>query len=238
MRLSSCLRTFGLLPLFLGLATTVSAQWQKKPYGEWSEKEALSVLNNSPWGQTQTVTDTSKMFDTGRRVDSSQSREAEVSQTRFRIRFFSAKPIRQAISRLIQLKQKGELNPSLAAQLTALANGEFPDYIIITVVAEVAESGSQMGAAAAVLDRQTTPQLKNETYLLAAGGQRVFLQEYQPPRKDGLGARFVFPRLVDGKPFISTENGEVLFHSELTRGPALQMRFKTKDMLFEGKLEY
>ena len=238
MRVSSRPKTLLLLASFVVLPITVTAQWQKKPYSNWSEKEALSVLNDSPWGQTQTVTDTSRMFDTGRRVDSSQTREAEVPQTRFRIRFFSAKPIRQAVSRLIQLKQKGELSPQLAAQLNALANGEFPDYIIITVVTEVAESGSQMGQAAAVLDRQTTPQLKNETYLLVTGGQRVFLQEYQPPRKDGLGARFVFPRLVDGKPFITAEGGEVLFHSELNRGPELQMRFKIKDLNFEGKLEY
>src|SRR5216683_8054202 len=77
---------------FLTLSITASAQWQKKPYGEWSEKEVLNVLDSSPWGQTQTVTDTTNMVDTGRRVDSGQSRVAEVPQIRFHIRFFSAKP--------------------------------------------------------------------------------------------------------------------------------------------------
>src|SRR6267143_2601573 len=88
--------------LLLLFPIAVSAQWQKKPYTEWSEKEALNVLNNSPWGQTQTVADTSKMFDTGRTLASGESRVAEVPQTNFRIRFFSAKPIRQAISRLVE----------------------------------------------------------------------------------------------------------------------------------------
>jgi hypothetical protein len=214
------------------------AQWQKKTYKQWSEKEALAVLNNSPWGQTQTYTDTSHMFDEGRAAISNQKREVEVPQVNFRIRFFSSKPIRQATSRLVELMQKGNVNKQLAAQLDALAAAEFPDYVVITVVTEVKEAGSLMGLAASLMDRQTTAQLKNDTYLLTKGGKRVFLLEYQTPRKDGLGARFIFPRLVDGKPFISADTEEVQFHAELNAGPDLDMRFKLKDMMFDGKLEY
>ena len=224
--------------LVLLLAGAATAQWQKKPYKEWSEKEALAVLNNSPWGQTQTYTDTSRMFDVGRAVDSSAKREAEVPEVQFRIRFFSSKPIRQATSRLVELKQKGQVSSQLAAQLDALAGANFPDYVIITVVVEAEHSGSLMGMAASVLDRQSTAQLKNETYLMLTGGKRVFLTEYQMPRKDGLGARFVFPRVVDGKPILSQEINEVVFHSTLNSGPELNMRFKIKDMTFAGNLEY
>jgi hypothetical protein len=215
-----------------------SAQWQKKPYKDWSEKEALAVLNNSPWGQTQTYTDTSHMFDEGRPVDSNQRRAVEVPEVRFRIRFFSSKPIRQATSRLVELMQKGQLSKQLAAQLDGLANTDFPDYIIVTVITETEKSGSLMGLAASLLDRQSTAGLKNSTYLSVKGGKRVYLSEFQAPRKDGLGARFVFPRMVDGKPFITTESDEVLFFSDLDAGPELSMRFKVKDMMFEGKLEY
>ncbi|MCU1264653.1 MAG: hypothetical protein JWM21_971 [Acidobacteria bacterium] len=229
----ACLASLGLM-----WAGSVSAQWQKKPYQEWSEKEALKILNDSPWGQTQTVTDTSKMFDTGRTLASGESRVAEVPKTNFRIRFFSSRPIRQATSRFVELKQKGPINEQLAAQLQSLANADFPDYVIITVTTDSTDSGSQMGSAAVILDKQTTSQLKNDTYLLVSGGQRVFLREYQPPRKDGLGARFIFARTVDGKPFITPESSELLFYSKLTGGPELSMRFKIKDMLFNGKLEY
>ena len=224
--------------LFLLFPIAVSAQSQKKPYSEWSEKEALNILNHSPWGQTQTVADTSKMFDTGRTLASGESRVAEVPQTDFRIRFFSAKPIRQAISRLVAIKQKGEVNPQLAGQLRALAAADFPDYIVITVVTEVTQSGSQMGVAAALLDKQVTAQLKSGTYLAVNGGQRVFLQEYQAPRSDGFGARFIFPRQVEGKSLINSDSGEILFHAELNGGPTLNMRFKVKDMVFDGKLEF
>ena len=223
--------------LLLLFPIAVSAQWQKKPYNQWSEKEALNVLNNSPWGQTQTVTDTSTMFG-ARAARTGPTGEYEVPKTNFRIRFFSAKPIRQAISRLVEIKQKGEMNKQLEGQLKALAAADFPDYIVITVLTDFAESGTRMGTAATLLDKLTSAELKNTTYL-SIGGQRLFLQEYQPPRKDGLGARFVFPRMVDGKPFISLDSGEVLFHSELTGAKIdLNMRFKVNDMVFDGKLEY
>jgi hypothetical protein len=227
-----------LLAQSLLLPGIASAQWQKKPYTEWSEKEVTTVLNNSPWGQTQTVTDTTRMFDRDRRLDSGQSRVSEVSQVKFHIRFFSARPIRQAVGRLIEIQQKGEVPEGLAAQLKALAAADFPDYIIITVSIDAADASSQLRQATTLLNNQATSQLKNETFLSVKGGQRNFLQEYQQPRRDGLGARFIFPRLVDGKPFITPENEEVLFSSQLNGGPALSMRFKVKDMMFNGRLEY
>jgi len=237
MKFSPRLTILRLVALSLTISAIASAQWQKKPYTEWSEKEALGVLNNSPWGQTQTYTDTSHMFDEGRRVISNESRVVEVPEINFRIRFFSSKPIRQATSRLVELKQKGQVSKQLAAQLNALANADFPDYIVITVTTEAGRSGSLMGLAASLLDRQSTAQLKNDTYL-SKGGKRVFLTEYQTPRNDGLGARFIFPRSVDGKPFISADSDEVVFHSTLNAGPELNMRFKIKDMMFGGSLEY
>ena len=226
-----------LIILTLSIAPVTSGQWQKRPYREWSEKEARGILDNSPWAQTQTIADTSHMFDTGRAVLSNERREAEVPETKFHVRFFSAKPVRQATSRLIEIQRKGEISKQLATQLEGLANADFPDYIIITVLLEVAKSGSQMGTAASLLDRQTTAQLKSDTYL-SLKGKRLYLVEYQPPRPDGLGARFVFPRLVDGSPFIGDPDGELVFHSTLNSGPELTTRFKLKDMIFDGRLEY
>ena len=38
--------------LLVSVPLSASAQWEKKPYNEWSEKEALKLLNDSPWGRT------------------------------------------------------------------------------------------------------------------------------------------------------------------------------------------
>jgi hypothetical protein len=230
-------RLLVIVVLLLVFAGSASAQWDKKPYTEWSDKDATKILNNSAWGQTQTLTDTSNMTGNNR-ADSAQSRISDVTSVNFRIRFLSSKPIRQAFSRIIELQQKGEVNEQLAKQLSSLANADFPDYAIVSVLCDSQSQSSKLQQANAGLYKFTTAELKPSTYLQAKGGQRVFLQEYQAPRKDGLGARFVFPRMVDGKPILTPESGEVVFHSELPNLVVLNMRYKVKDMMFNGKLEY
>lgn len=247
--------------VLLASALPAAAQWDKKTPTEWSEREAQKLLNDSPWAQTQTFTDTSQM--TGNNaLSSGQSRIAQDIHVNFRVRFLSAKPVRQAVARELELKQKGKLDPQLAAQLKAFAAADFPDFIVVTVLCDAPQRNLQLQEAQALLQNRTTADLKNNTYLELKNGARLFLKEYQPPRNDGLGARFIFPRLVNEEPFLSANSGEVRFYSELspagagglttrpgsatnTAGGAagginykLNLRFKVADMNYLGKLEY
>ena len=221
-------------------AIAVSAQLNKKPYTEWSDKEAHKMLDDSPWGQTQTVSNTSRMFNTGpgSGVAGRAPVEGSADHINFRIRFLSSKPIRQAFSRLIEISHKDDMNDQLAAQIKAFAAGDFPDYVVIAVDVDATEQKGQLQQATSLLQTRSTAELKNGTYLTVKNGQRLFLQEFQPPKRDGLGARFIFPRLVDGKPFVTEDSGEVKFYSELSNALTLNARFKVKDMIFNGKLEY
>src|SRR5439155_1385020 len=74
--------------------------------------------------------------------------------------------------------------------------------------------------ANAALYKLTTNELKNDTYLVIRDGKRLFLKEYQRPRNDGLGARFIFQRLTDGEPFINERSDAILFHAEISGGSA------------------
>lgn len=237
MNISQWAKRFSAMIFLLGLVLTASAQVDKKPYSEWNEKEAMKVLNDSAWSQTQTLTDTSNVTGVAR-ADSSQSRIAEVININYRVRFFSAKPVRQAFSRMVELQQQGKVNEQLAAQLQALANAEFPDYVIVTVLVDSPTPSQKVQQATAAFYKLTTAELKNSTYLVTKGGQRIFLHEYQPPRKDGFGARFIFPRLVDGEPYLNANSGELAFHSEIPGITTLNTRYKVKEMMFGGKLEY
>jgi hypothetical protein len=227
------------IALLLAVFEGAAAQIDKKPYTEWSEKEAEKLLDKSGWAQTQIFTDTSGTFSTGsgRTVNSSQTRAAGVNQVNIHIRFLSAKPVRQAISRIMEIRQKGEVNDQVAAQLKSFATSDFPDYVIVTLTVDGSESGGRLQEATSLLNKLTTVDLKNNTYLLVKD-QRVFLQEYQAPRRDGLGARLIFPRVVDGKPIISDESDEVRFVSDLSANYKLNMRYKVKEMIYQGKLEY
>src|SRR5688572_31744822 len=47
------------LVFILGMSSFVALRaddfWEKKPFTQWSEKEAISLLAESPWARTQTV---------------------------------------------------------------------------------------------------------------------------------------------------------------------------------------
>ena len=225
--------------LLLAVWYGASAQTDKKPYTEWTEKEAEKLLEKSGWAQTQVFTDTSGTFSSGpgRTVNSSQTRGAGVDQLNFHIRFLSAKPVRQAISRMMEIKQKGELSDQMTAQLKSFATSDFPDFVVVTVTVDGSESRGRLQEANALLNKLTTVDLRNNTYLVIKD-QRVVLQEYQAPRRDGLGARFIFPRAVDGKSIITDQSDEVRFVSELSSAFKLNMRYKVKEMTYQGKLEY
>lgn len=237
----------GILGLLLAFSLNTQAQWDKKPYAEWSEREATKVLNDSPWAKTQVFTSAGVTFNTGisgssgigaTRSGKPPDRPTDSLHVNFRVRFLSAKPIRQAASRLIELKKKGSGGEELAEVLKNFASGEFLEYIIVAIDCDSDEPGSNAQEAKSLLHRSGTANLKNNTYLEIKGGKKVFLQEFQTPKPDGLGARFIFPRLIDGKPFITPESEEIHFFTELSGSYRLDRRYKTKDMMYEGKFEY
>src|ERR1051325_11940622 len=98
-----------LLLAMLLIALPIAAQWNKKPYTEWSEKESLRLLTDSPWSQKQTFTDTSKNASVTTSRGAAQSTIADVINVTFTMRLFSARPVRQAIYRVMELQRKGEM---------------------------------------------------------------------------------------------------------------------------------
>ena len=223
---------------------TVTAQEKDKAWSDWSKKDAEKVLNDSPWGQTQTDTDTSQMFysptylpgTSG--VNQTRSREGATNQAvdvKFRVRFFSARPIRQALVRLIELQQKP--TPDVAQKLSNFAEVKSADSIIVTVTFE-SNDQRYSGIVMQAFNSAATGTLKNNSYLERNDGKRLFLEEYVPPGKDGFGARFIFLRHLDGQTFITKDTGEVRFFAQYSNGIKIDRRFKVADMIYKGGLEY
>lgn len=220
-----------------------------RPWIEWSKNEAEKLLSESPWTRTQVDTDLSEMFYKPtansaifRNAPNSSARLEEGAtnqevKTRYHIRFFSARPVRQALARLFELRQK--LDERVILNLRTFAEIESTNFIILTVTFE----SSDQRAAAKVMqtfNSAVTGTLRNGTYLERADGKRLFLAEYEPPGKDGFGARFIFSKTEGGLPFISNDSGEVRFHSEFGAGTKLKLdtSFKLADMMYRGRLEY
>jgi len=227
-----------LLPLAL-VAVNAHAQKKYKPWTEWSEKDAQKILDDSPWGQTQTDTDTSEMFyspTTQANTSNSSSRSErgalnQATNLNYRIRLLSARPIRQAFARVVTSK-----DPKMADSMKAFVERDFAEYIVVTVTFDSPDRRAS-GPVMQILNSANLGILQNNTYLEASGGKRVFLSRYQAPSDDGLGAKFIFSRTKDGEPFITPETSEFRFYSEL-KPIKLNMRFKTKEMVYDGKLEF
>ena len=228
------------------LAVSILAQ-QQKPYPEWTAKEAQKILDNSPWGQTQVETDTSEMMFTptanpavgststsGDRAVRGATNQA--TSVNYHIRFLSARPIREAFSRVIEFAQKAP-SPQLTAQLKGFVDRNFDDYIVVAVTFDTKDPRFGNAPRQAFAGAQTAT-LKPSTYLDRSDGKRLFLSQYIPPSNDGMGAKFIFARSLDGKPFLSSDFSEVRFYSEVSQDVKLDRKFKVSEMQYNGKLEY
>lgn len=226
--------------LVLLAGSGVSAQKAAKPWTEWSEREVRKMLNDSPWGKTQDGGDAVNRHLTPptaydmRTIDNT----AAISQlaAKLNVRFLSAQPIRGAFARMVELNQKHP-DPALREQLQNFVDRKFDDWIVITVEYEVKE-GWDSGALRQAFANSNTETLKHYTYLETDDGQRLPLQEYKTPINDGLGAKFIFPRQVNGHPFITPGAKDVRFHSELGRFLRINVQFKVSEMMSNGSLEY
>ena len=226
------------LALCLMAAGSVVGQKQLKPWKEWSKNDAQKLLNKSPWAQQQVDQDyIEKNPLKPNSIDSeTDARLKQNEGMTSSIRFFSARPVRQAFVRIIQL-QKKDLTPEMVERLNTFAETPSDKYIVVAVTVENPDA-NLLGKAMQVYRNATTTKLKNGTYLERNDGKRVFIEEYTPPGSDGFGARFIFPRTLDGKPFLSPEHTLVRFVSELDSAIKLRMDYKVKEMMLDGQVEY
>lgn len=232
-----------------GIVTTGNTQKKLKPWQEWSRKDAETILNDSSWGKTQVETDISELMfrpqaapdartgasNSDPNRDDRGGATNQATTVRYRIRFLSAKPIRQAFARLIALDQPTE-DPKIKVYMNDFVERKFDQWIAVTVGLESRDQRFSSQALQAFVSA-TTGSLKNQTYLERHDGKRLYLHIYQAPSADGLGAKFIFTRIVDERGFLNSESGEVRFVSEVGNAK-LNMRFKVAEMLYDGKLEY
>src|SRR6185295_633367 len=194
------------LILCLMAGSSVLGQKQLKPWKEWSKDDAQKILKDSAWAHQQVDQDFIEANPLKpNSIDSST--EARLKQNEgmtYNIRFFSARPVRQAFVRIIQL-QKKDLTPEMMTRLNTFAEAPSEDSVIIAVAVENPDA-NLLGKAMQIIRNATAVKLKNTTYLERSDGKRVFIEEYTPPGSDGFGARFIFPRMLDGKPFLDVDH--------------------------------
>jgi hypothetical protein len=249
-----------LLSLTLLSSVLAAAQQRPKVWTEWSKKDAEKILNGSAWAQTQDDTDTSEMMYsptsdptitktssnsnasrdlTSRGRDESGAKNTPLSM-RYRVRFFSAKPIREAFARMIVLQQQnadeGKLR-SLAEKMQGWIDADLGDIIVLAVTVEATDRRLS-GPVEQALRSATAETLKGKCYLERNDGKRVEINIYEQPTADQTGAKFVFARSLDGQPFITPETESVRFVAEFNDKIKVNRKYKVSEMMYNGKLEF
>ena len=225
------------------LASLISGgnEWAKKPFLEWSEKEAKSVLRLSPWSKTQTIASMPTPQARPRETEPSEgSGTTEVTMPRFEgtvdlqgvtfsIGFLSALPVRQAVARLAMLQ--GNIDKE---QAVAFAHqDQFDEHIVVSV------SAASAGIDLRAFLQTSSAELQDSSYLLLQRSkEKIYLQEYISPAESANGQPlFVFPRRRAGQDLIQLEQKEVRFFAPISGDLKLERSFRLKDMVYQGKLE-
>lgn len=251
-----------ILSLFACAATVGAADfWESKPYTQWSEKEARSIIEKSPWTVEFRQ---GRLGDIGRNVSASsgEGESAFDAEREFvtivRVQLFSSRPVRQAYVAIQAKGDKGKLE-----RMRDFATRAIDDEIIISWNIDSKPRGVQaVRVLNTKLNAMNLTDLKNNTYIATDTGKKLYIKDFIPPTKDGTGAKFVFPRVMpDGTPLITPDVKRLRFQTmrlSINDNPnstastvqedttvgfseetiTVDATFKVADMVFGGKLDY
>jgi hypothetical protein len=260
-----------LLALGLLVETAVAAEfWTKKPYQNWSVQECHKVLWDSPWGKTHTIQKAALRqlnrdpFSQGPQpsggplvrpgntspnplppAQSDANQEGVLDpRVTYHASFRSAKPVREAVSRLERLEAKYDQmdeaqKKAFDTRQQKFLAAAFPDKIIVHVTYE-SNVGETDRALAFYWQSQTAATLKNVVYLSGPDGDRVEPIAYWV----GSGAmrefQVAFPRNSNGDPSPDKPLVFEFRHPAIGSDPEerIFLKFPSSDMKFDGSISY
>ncbi len=160
----------------------------------------------------------------------------------YRVRFFSAKPIRAAFARLLTLQDANvaldEVRRSeLLKTMQAWVDVDVGDNVVLAVSIEATDRRLSGPVEQAFLSA-TSDTLKNTCYLELKDGTKIYVTRYQAPTADQTGAKFVFPRTVNGKSLLTQDSGVVRFVAEFGGTVKINRKYKVSEMVYDGQLVY
>jgi len=219
--------------LFAVLAAGLSAS--DDGFRNWPQDRAVQILTKSPWAKQETFTSVVGGIGSGLQG------EKEIYSTYF-VRLLSASPIRQAFARLRQIEldydrtspdERNRIDKGLRPGLDA----DFSRWIVVAVAFRCNNVREQTRVER-FFENETAATLRLRAYLSTATHPRVELHSYFPPRDKTVGAKFVFPRKIDGVPIVQPGDGEVVFEFDTpSAGPEMRARFVLSEMMLDGALE-
>ncbi len=219
--------------------------WKSRPPGEWTAEEAVEFVRESPWAKevtvwqltgdkvNQVVRQQDRVYqDAPREVAATmrseeRSVEATTVDARYGVRWVSATIAQQAWERL------RELNPALAEQFAPPEAAPVEHVLTLRVVEPPPEPARAIFAGMGVdeLAKHATVKTSEKRVILA---QRAV--------RHGMGAAeavsFFFARERDGAATLPAGTEWAEFQFESAAGDKLKVKFKLREMVYQGKADY
>ena len=187
--------------ILICLLTPVSAQnnWRQKQYQEWTLADVEKMLSESPWAQTRSRERITHPLPSGISFDSGS----------VTLRLRSALPVRQALTRLRQLKGKyDEMNTSDKASFDSKTKVllECPGCVDNYVVTLSPPFNRHSGVPSS-LKTLSLATLKNYIQIKNERGEMRELLHIERPKTQGGEAIFFFERFNEkGEPLLTASN--------------------------------
>jgi len=208
-----------------------------EPFHNWSMDRAVEVLNSSPWARRETFT----RVISG--VGSGISGEKEIYNT-FYIRFLSARPIREAYARVQQINHGYDrMSPEKKQRFDAAQKPNLDLDVSRWIVVSVSFRSNDPNEESTVrrfFQSETVETLKKKAYLSTPSFPQLELAAYFPPREESVGARFVFPRTVDGVQVLTKDSESLTLELIEVAGvdSSLRATFAVQPMIIDGELVF
>ena len=207
---------FGMVLAFT--AGLSAANIAKEPFFKWSQDKAVQILNSSPWARQETF-------------------------TQIVSRFLSARPIREAYARIQQIyygydrmnrEEQARFEKDQQPGIEMMRTSEW----IVVSVAFRSNDPNEESNVRRFFQTETVKTLKTKAFLSTPTCSQVEVRAYFPPREESVGAKFIFPRIVDGIPVVTEDCDTVTFELLDVPGanPNLQSTFSVKSMVVDGKI--
>lgn len=189
------------LGILLAFMAGAPASWMtREPFNKWNMSRAVQVLNVSPWAKQETFTQVISG------VGSGISGEKEIYNTYY-VRFLSARPIREAYARIQQIQHGyDKMSPEKKRQFEEAQSSNLDMDVSRWIVVSVSFRSNDPNEESSVrrfFQSETVKTLKTKAFLSTTSCPQVELSAYFPQREESVGAKFVFPREVNGVPVLT-----------------------------------
>ncbi|MDM7994477.1 MAG: hypothetical protein QUT30_02210 [Acidobacteriota bacterium] len=215
-----------------------TASWTAhEPFSNWSINRVVQLLNSSPWAKQETFT----RVISG--VGSGISGEKEIFNTYY-VRFLSARPIREAYARMQQIQHGyDKMSPEEKAHFEAVQllnlDMDVSRWIVLSVSFR-SNDPNEESSVRRFFQSETVKTLKNKAFLSTSSCPQVELSAYFPQREESVGAKFVFPREVDGIPVLNRKCQNITLELLDVPGANSRLRatFAVKPMIVGNQLVF